>query len=423
MDHDHARCLDRRRFLGLAASLGLGLALRERALADEGTVARAVTSADAVIVLWMAGGMSQTDTFDPKPGTKSAGPLGAIKTAARDVQLSELLPRTAERMRDVALVRSLATREGAHDRATYLVHTGWAPNGTVRHPELLSSVADRLAPADLDLPACVVIGGAAGPGPGLLGAARAPFVVADPTRPVANLAYPAGVDAARFDRRRALLEAVEKQFRKEHPSDATAAHEAIYVQADRLMHGRAARVCDLQQEPQALRERYGPSRFGQGCLLARRLVEAGVKSVEVTLGGWDTHRDAFTQHRRLVAELDQGYSALLADLAERGRLSRTLVLVLTEFGRTPKVNEYEGRDHFATGWSAALAGGGVRGGAVVGATSADGTAVADRPVSAADLHATVARLLGLDPKSTRDTAEGRPISLVDPAGVPIAELL
>lgn len=413
----------RRRFLGLSLGAGLGLALArlEQARAEGGS--RPPATADAVIVLWMAGGMSQTDTFDPKPGTASAGPLRAIRTAAKEVQLSELLPRLAEQMRHVSLVRSMATREGAHDRASYLVHTGYAPTGTVRHPELGSLVGATLAKADLDLPAAVTIGGVAGPGAGFLGVGHAPFVVQDPSRPVADLAYPQGVDAARFARRRRLLEAFERQFRKDHPSDAVTGHEAVYVQADRLLHGRAAKVFDASDEPQRLKQAYGASSFGQGCLLARRLVEAGVKAVEVTLGGWDTHQDNFTQARRLAAELDQGLAALLADLHERGRLQRTLVLVATEFGRTPRVNDRDGRDHFANGWSVALAGGGVQGGRVVGATSDDGQQVARRPVTAADLHATTARLLGLDPAATRTTPEGRPIRTVDEAGKPVDELV
>lgn len=418
-------CCDRRHLLRLGLSGSLGLLLGDGLLRRAGAQERAgLATAEACIVLWMSGGMSQTDTFDPKPGTPSAGPLGALRTAQKDLLLSELLPRTAEHMRHVSLIRSMATREGAHDRATYLVHTGWAPGGTVRHPDVGSLVAQALARPASDgdeLPPYVCIGGQ-GVGPGLLGVASAPFTVADPTRPVQDLVYPAGVDAERFARRRRLLEAVERQFRRDHPGDETEGHTAVYVKADRLMHSKHMRAFDLAQETARVRASYGPDAFGQGCLMARRLVEAGVKAVEVQLGGWDTHQDNFTQGRRVGAQLDRGLAALLGDLRERDLLRRTLVLVATEFGRTPLVNKDDGRDHFANGWSVGLAGGPVRGGRAVGSTSADGQQVAERPVTAADLMATLARALGVDPTRVNTTPEGRPIQVVDPAGRVVEEL-
>lgn len=412
-------CCDRRELLrlGLGAWLGSLLALR----ADAQDAPPSVTPAQACIVLWMTGGMSQTDTFDPKPGTPSAGPLRAIKTAQRDVLVSELLPLTAEQMQHVSLIRSMATREGAHDRASYLVRTGWAPSGTVRHPDLGALVAQALARADAELPPYVSIGGE-GTGPGFLGVSFAPFTVRDPTRPVQDLTYPAGVDAARFAQRRRLLEAVERRFRREHPGDETEGRTSIYAKADRLMHSRGVAAFDLAQEPARVRAAYGPDPFGQGCLMARRLVEAGVKAVEVHLGGWDTHQDNFTRNRSLCAPLDRGLAALIADLRERDLLRRTLVVVATEFGRTPRINAQEGRDHHANGWSVALAGGPVRGGRVVGATSADGTAIAERPVGAADFMATLAHALGIDRGRVNTTPEGRPIQVVDPAGRVVREL-
>jgi hypothetical protein len=321
----------------------------------------------------------------------------------------------------VSLIRSMNTREGAHDRATYLVHTGYAPTGTVRHPDLGALVAQALAPADAELPPYVCIGGQ-GVGAGLLGVSYAPFTVDDATRPVQDLAYPQGVDAQRFARRRRLLEAVERQFRRDHPGDETSGHTTVYEKVDRLMHSPRAKAFDLTEEPARVRGAYGIEPFGQGCLMARRLVEHGARAVEVQLGGWDTHQDAFTQHRRVVATLDRGIGALLADLRERDLLRRTLVVVATEFGRTPQINKDDGRDHFAQGWSVALAGGPVRGGRVVGATSADGAEVAARPVGAADLLATLAHALGVDRTRVNATPEGRPITVVDPAGRVVDEL-
>lgn len=421
-------CCGRRHLLRVGLSGSLGLLLGEGLLRSASAQERAgAARAEAIIVLWMSGGMSQTDTFDPKPGTASAGPLGAVRTAQKDLLLSELLPLTAEHMRHVSLIRSMATREGAHDRATYLVHTGWAPSGTVRHPDVGALVAQALArPSSSSegedaLPPYVCIGGQ-GVGPGLLGVASAPFTVGDPTRPVQDLVHPAGVDAERFARRRRLLEAVERQFRRDHPGDETEGHTTVYVKADRLMHSQHVRAFDLSQETARVRGAYGPDAFGQGCLMARRLVEAGVKAVEVQLGGWDTHQDNFTQGRRVAAQLDRGFAALLSDLRERDLLRKTVVLVATEFGRTPVVNKDDGRDHFATGWSVALAGGPLRGGRAVGATTADGQAVAERPVSAADLMATLAHALGIDPARVNTTPEGRPITVVDPAGRVVDEL-
>ncbi len=413
----------RREFLRWSVAGTLSLALAQRALfAQEGERPPGGGAAEAVIVLDMAGGMSQTDTFDPKPGTASAGPLRAIKTRARGLELSELLPRLADRADRLAVIRSMATREGAHDRAQYLLHTGYAPSGTVHHPDLGALVAQAKHDAALDVPAYVCVGGGAPVGAGFLGVAHSPFVVGDPSRPVENLGYPQGVDAARFDRRRRLLEAIERKFRKDHPGAETDGHTAVYERADRLMHSPRAAAFDLSQEPAGTRAAYGESGFGQGCLLARRLVEVGVKAVEVRLGGWDTHQDNFTQNRRLAGQLDAGFAALLGDLAERGLLEKTLVVLLTEFGRTPGINKDDGRDHFANGWSAVLAGGGVRGGQAIGATSADGREIAARPVTAQDLMASLFHALGCDATRVNQTRAGRPIRAVDAAGKVVREL-
>ena len=421
-DHD----LTRRRFLSASLGASLGLALSGRALlAQEGaTQAGAVPGAGKAkrcVVLWMAGGMTQTDTFDPKPGHANAGPLKAIKTAAKGLELSEYLPRLAEQARSVSLIRSMATREGAHERARYLVHTGYAPSGTVDHPDVGSQLAVSLEDSKLDLPAYVSINGGA-IGPGFLGVDYAPYVIGDPTRPVADLAYPAGVDAERFDRRRRLLEAIEKTFKRDHPGDETRGHTSVYAKADRMMHSPQLEAFDLSSEAAALRDAYGRNRFGQGCLMARRLLQRGVKTVQVQLGGWDTHQDNFTRVAALSAQLDAGFATLIADLRDKGLLDSTLILCLTEFGRTPRINQNDGRDHWANGWSVALAGGGVRGGRVVGATGEGGLKVAARPVTAADLRATIFHTLGVDLQGERWTAAGRPIRAVPEGGGVVREL-
>jgi acetyl esterase/lipase len=413
--------LCRRQFLGLSLGGSLALALSGLARAeDDGGDAPGRGQADRCIVLYMAGGMSQTDTFDPKPGTKNSGPLSAIKTRAKGLELSELLPGLAEQAHHLAVIRSMATKEGAHERARYLLHTGYIPSGTVKHPDLGALIAQGSA-HDTDLPPYVAISGG-GEGAGAAGVRYAPFRVGNATQPVENLTYPKGVDSRRWKKRRKLLEAIEKQFVKSHPGDETAGHQSVYIQADRLMHADEVKAFDLSGESSELRAKYGQNPFGQGCLMARRLVEAGVKVAEVQLGGWDTHEDNFTRNRQLAGTLDAGFSTLLADLEERELLKKTLVVLITEFGRTPRINGREGRDHWAMGWSTALAGGSIRGGRAIGATNGDGTKVAERPITAPDLHRSVFHALGLDPDKTNFTPNGRPIRAVDQAGKVIREL-
>ncbi|MCA8923813.1 MAG: DUF1501 domain-containing protein [Planctomycetes bacterium] len=377
--------------------------------------------AEHLILLTMAGGMSQTDTFDPKPGSASAGPLKAIKTSARGVSVSELLPRVAEQLEHLALIRSMATREGAHERAQYLLRTGYAPSGTVSHPDVSSWTSYSRPNPKLHLPAAICIGGRP-QGPGFLGVEHAPLLIADPLRPVENLRYPEGVDAERFDRRRRLLEAVERKFRREHPGRDTAGHTNVYAKADRLIHSPQTQAFDVSQEPQRLREAYGLGRFGQGCLLARRLTEVGVRAVEVVLGGWDTHQDCFSRHRDLCAQLDAGLGTLVADLRQRDLWRKTVVVVLTEFGRTPKINADEGRDHFAVGWSVALGGGPIQGGRAIGRTADDGGKIVERPVSAGELLASVYTALGVDVQQEQYTPEGRPMHPLPPEAKPVSEL-
>lgn len=377
--------------------------------------------AEHCILLYMQGGMSQTDTFDPKPGSKNAGPLKAIKTSAKGLFLSELLPRLADQGKHLAVIRSMATREAAHERARYLLHTGYAPSGTVRHPDLGALVSQAHADPKFELPAYVSIGGRS-IGGGVLGVEHSPFSVEDPTRPVSNLAYAKGVDAGRFRKRRRLLDAIERQFAKQHPGDETLGHTQVYAKADRMMHSARVKAFDLSGESQTLKDAYGANRFGQGCLMARRLIETGVKIVEVQLGGWDTHQDNFTANRRNAGILDAGMGTLIGDLAQRDLLSKTLVLLITEFGRTPRINDNDGRDHWANGWSLAMAGGPIQGGRVIGVTNGDGTKVTKRPITAQDLVASTFHAMGVDAARINDTPNGRPIRAVDISGKVIPEL-
>lgn len=411
----------RRDFLHIGLHLSLG-ALATTLVQPRARAAAPPTRrggrAKACILLFMHGGASQLDTFDPKPGRPTGGSVTAIRTALPGVVVSEHLPGIAKRLDRVALVRSLTAREGNHDRARYLMHTGQPPQGGAQHPALGAWVAE--ARAEAPLPGYVAIGGP-GHGPGLLGASRAPFVVRDPTRPVRNLEPPVAVTSTRARDRAALWSTLQDDFSRAHPSPHAAAHRTVVEQARELGSSRAVEAFDVSREPAAIRERYGASAFGQGCLMARRLVEGGVPFVEVGLPGWDTHEDNEERTRRLCGPLDTGLCALLDDLHASGLLDETLVVWMGDFGRTPRINGRGGRDHYPSVSSVLLAGGGVAGGQVVGATDADGHEIIERPVTVPDLLRTLATALGIDPDQTRWSPSGRPLAMVD-GGETIDEL-
>ena len=412
-------CTTRRGFMRLTLGGALGLMLGERAFAQD--LPKTAGQAKRCIILWLNGGPSQLDTFDPKAGHANAGPLKAIKTKAAGVELSEYLPQLAERMDQVSLIRSMATREGNHDRARHYLHTGYVPSGTIQHPDLGALICQQTADPAFDLPSYMAINGPT-PGSGILGVAHAPFMIADPLKPPENLAYAPGIDKGRFDRRQRLRALLGRGFGETRAGPETRGHDAIYGKAETLMHSPRIGAFDLSSEPAALRDAYGRGKFGQGVLMGRRLLEAGVKVVEVQLNGWDTHQDNFGRVKTLCSQLDPAFATLVRDLQDRSLLDSTLVVCMGEFGRTPRVNENEGRDHFARAWSLALAGGGVRGGRVIGSTSPDGTEVASRPVTAPELVATLFHALGLAPTPTNYTTEGRPLTAVDGEARPVVEL-
>ena len=391
--------------------------------------ARPAGAADALLLVWLKGGASHLDTFDPKPGTREGGPTRAIDTRRRGLQLAEHLPRLAERAERLAFVRSLAAREGDHARASYLLHTGFTPSTTVAHPTLGSLLAAERAagPEERgDVPAFVSLGPEP-VGPGYRGVAHAAFEVQDGRR--TPLQRDPVLDAERLERRRALAEGLEEGFarrsgllpaQKERGSQRGSARTAAWARAARLLEGPLGGALELEPESAGLRDLYGRHPAGEALLRARRLIEAGVGCVEVVLDGWDDHQDLWTNLPPRARALDQALTGLFDDLDGRGRLPRTLVLCLGEFGRTPDVNERGGRDHWPQNNAALLFGGGLRP-AVVGATTPDGRAPAARPVRMADLFATALTRLGLDPSAERYAGD-RPMTLAD-AGTAIAELL
>ena len=410
----------RREFLKRSAHVGVGLTLTQWLGLSSLFAQPAKAKARSCIVLWMAGGPSQLDTWDPKPGRATGGEFKTIGTAVDGIEISEHLPNVASEMKQLAVIRSMTSREGNHRRARYLAHSGYPPQGPTRHPSLGAIVSKALASKDVELPPFVSLNGPS-LGPGLLGVDFAPFVVRDPSRPIENLEYPSGVTQARFDERLALLSKLETEFQTSHRGEEAAGHWTMVEKAVQLMRSPAIDAFDLSLEDQRHRESFGLNPFGQGCLAARRLVERGVRYVEVELGGWDTHQDNFETTRSLMAALDPAMSGLIRDLRERGLLESTLVVWMGEFGRTPKINRRGGRDHYPQVWSVVLAGGGVAGGQVIGATDAEGYEIRERPVTVPDLFASICHSLGIDPQGVNYSSLGRPIQVTD-EGKPLPEL-
>ena len=409
--------ISRRGFVktGISSFLGL-IAMQHFGTSSFAQLEDVIPRAKHCIVLFMSGGASQLDTFDPKPGTKNGGPFAAIPTSANGIHVSEHLPNIAEQAHHLSIIRSMVSREGNHERARYLLHTGYAPGGAVRHPTLGSITSYYLKDALLDLPSCVNINSPTYAG-GFLGAAHDPFVIKNPMEPVEDISYPAQMDTHRFRERLKMLRTIEKDFIAKRTGRSTEAHEAISKKADELINSPKIDAFRLDEEPIAVREAYGLNRFGQGCLMARRLVEAGVKFVEVSLDGWDTHENNFDRTKDLLDMVDPAFAMLLKDLSERDLLKETLVLWLGEFGRTPRINENDGRDHHTNGWSAVVAGGGTRGGQVVGSTNEDGSEVVSGAVGVPDLFASLCFALGIDGNEENYSRSGRPIRVVNDGSV------
>jgi hypothetical protein len=379
----------------------------------------------ACILLWMQGGPSQFETFDPKPDHPNGGGTKVIETAVPGIQIAEGWEKTAAAMADIALIRSMTNREGNHQRASYQLHTGYVPTGTLKHPSFGSVYAAERGDPRFDLPHIVSIGGPT-VGAGFLGVAYEPFLVQDPNRPPANTRPT--VPAERFTRRLGLLEGLEKAgFGSSGGSDRVRDHRALYRQTAGMVLSPRMKTFDLSEEDDALRDAYGRTAFGQGCLLARRLVESGVTFVEVRssggqgVPGWDTHQNNHERVKALAGQVDPALAALITDLKQRGRLEKTLVIWMGEFGRTPKINPNAGRDHFPRCFSVAVAGAGIRGGQVVGASAPDGTEPKDRPVTVSDLLASFCKALHIDPAKENMSPVGRPIKIVD-GGQAVAEL-
>jgi hypothetical protein len=369
------------------------------------------TKHKSCILLWMQGGPAQSHTFDLKPG----GDYNPISTSVPGIQISEHLPKIAKQMQNLALLRSMKTGDGNHRTATYLMHTGFrqGSGGGLVHPSLGAMVASELGQPGFELPNYVAVGNAMGPG--YLGPKYAPLVVNDFDRGLPDLKPFGGADV---DERASLVEELDKAFLSDYGANSTKAHQASMTKALELMHSDKTAAFELTREKDSTRDLYGRNKFGQGCLLARRLVEVGVPFVEVALGGWDTHQGATQRVKSLSEQLDPAMAALVADLKDRGLLDNTLVIWMGEFGRSPK----NGSQHYARAWTSVLAGGGVKGGQVVGGTDATGADVKDRPISSADFMATVCQSLGIDWTKEYVARGNRPMHKVDKNAKPVTQV-
>jgi hypothetical protein len=417
-------CGTRRDFvrLALGGSVAAGLAARGAwtpAGAQEGT--RAGT-AKACILLWMQGAQSQIDTWDPKPGTETGGPFQAIPTSTPGVRISEHLPRSAKQMDKVALVRTLHSKDPNHDTAGYLLHTGYRENPDLRHPHVGSVILQELGGAKTDLPGCIVLGGEPPAGAAYLPAEHGPSIIERLENPTADLVTSTEYFAkGTLERRWRLLNRFDEDWRGRHEDERVLARRRIYERAWKLLSSADLKAFETAKEPDAVRKLYGETPLGRALLLARRLVQGGVRFVEVQYGNWDSHADNFNAHRRLMSDVDGPFAALLEDLSRSGLLAETMVVLTGEFGRTPRINAAQGRDHWTRNWCACLAGGGVAGGRVVGRTDERGVEVEDRPVAVADLFATIYRCFGIRSDKTYDGPGERPLPILE-GGKPVEEL-
>jgi len=417
--------LPRRQFISELAKTCLGVGLLPLTgnyiHADGIGPSKLIARAQSVIYLNMSGAMSHVDTFDPKPGTDQAGPVEAIQTSADDIVLSQYLPSISQHMHNAALVRSVTSNQGAHMQAGYLMHTSYQKRGTISHPTFGSWVSKLKGKINSTIPGFVKIGGGYG-SPGYLESQYGPVPIMNPRAGLANSKKADYLTDENFDARLEMSSVLNKDFRAKFPVKKVRAYSDLYKDAVRLMRSQDINAFDITAEPEYMHEMYGDTNFGQGCLLARRLIENRVRYVEVTRGGWDTHDNNFERVEENCVDIDKAVSALLLDLERRGLLSETLVILTSEFGRTPDINPRNGRDHWPNAFSAMFAGAGVKGGTIYGASDEHGKRVVENPVKPEDLNATIARLLGISTLDVHYSPSGRPFKVAN-EGEPIMDII
>lgn len=413
--------MSRRHFMshlaGASALTGTALAMGTTLQANATTLKANRKSA---ILLWMGGGPSTIDLWDLKPGSSTGGPFKPIATTG-NMEICEHLPMMAQQMDKMSIVRSMSTREADHMRGRYYMHTGYVPNPNIVHPSYGSVIAHELAETrqDLEIPLFVSVGGGS-EGPGFLGMAFAPFSV-NSNGQVRNLNM--GIEPDRLTQRMMALKMLEQGFIDENRGIAAEEHQKMLGKTLNLMTSEQMSAFKVDQEPEEIKERYGNNNFGRGCLMARRLVEAGVPFVEVNLGGWDNHQNIFpTLQNQRLPTMDRAMSALISDLSERGLYEDTAVIWMGEFGRTPRINGNTGRDHWARSWSTVVGGAGINPGLAVGQTNEDGTRVEGTSYTSEDLMATVCKAMGINLSTTFTSRSGRPMKIAN-GGKVISELI
>lgn len=407
---DFARKLDelqRREFLTGAAAASLGVTIFPQFARGEEEVVQPAPHAKAknVIFLYMAGGMPHVDTFDPKTASDVKGNTTPLSTNADGVQISSLLPRMAAQADKFAVVRSMTTKTGDHSGGNYLMHTGYARQPGISHPQMGSWAQHFLGRRSKIVPDSVVIGGG-NPGPGFFPPDHSPLPIGDPSKGIKDLVP--SIEKQRFERRLKYADTFRKAFEDAFPHEDVRSYADFYDETVKLFDSKTTELFDINKEPANVRGLYGNSRFGRGLLLARRLVQNDVRYVEVQLGGWDGMHGSLAVGNSRTNEMDGPVAALLQDLAANGLLEETLVVLTTEFGRTPKVNGRGGRDHFPKAFSIMLAGGGVKGGQVIGQTDDRASNIESEGYGPKDLHTTIAYALGLPIDKRVHVLGGRP---------------
>jgi hypothetical protein len=423
-----AHPVSRRGFLGTMAAAGAAAfadMTSIQALAAPEISSELRRNQKRCIVLWLAGGASQLETFDPKPGAVTGGPFRAIQTSVPGIHVSELMPKMARRMRNTCIIRSLNTRNGDHGGGSRLMMRGRMNEAGLDYPDLGAVLARELGHQDSQVPDYVSFyfateGRTFAPGtPGFLGSRYSSMNLYTSMIPE-NIRRPGGINERDHVDRAELRSVLSRQFERGRSSTGLESHNQAYQRVPGIMANE--RLFDISREPQRIRDQYGPTLFGQQALAARRLIEAGVPFVRVGRAWWDSHGQNFETHQEMVPELDHVMATLLDDLEARGLLEHTLVITMAEFGRTPNINAQLGRDHFASAWSCTLSGCGIKGGSVYGRSDATGNRVAEGEVGAAQVFATIYRALGINHHKNYYVGS-RPVPLTDPGTESIREVL
>ena len=414
----------RRQFLGTLAAVGAGAMTGGLGVFSAPAIANQLRSDQKRIVVFnMHGGLSQLESWDPKPGTDTGGPFRAIPTSVPGVHISELLPQTAQQMHHLCLVRGVNTSEDDHGKGTYLMLTGRRQTPAADYPQIGAVAAKALAPSDSSLPGHILItpGGSGGRGndAAYLGPKYSSIYLGN-GNPPQNTSRPEGISDVADSGRQDFRRFVNERFLNRRRTAVTEAFTYSYEQAHQLMQQRE--VFDVTKEPEKDVDRYGKHDFGRHCLLARRLLEQGITFVQLSHSNYDTHNENFNFHIEQLGEFDRSFSCFVADLADRGMLDSTLIVVLSEFGRTPNVNLYYGRDHWSKAWSICLAGCKIPRSAVYGKTNANGTEVEEGEVDHGALFHTYLQAAGVDSTGTFDI-DGRAVPIADPAVSAVSELL